>query len=104
MANANNHQLSHHVSQSWPRMSLTDRAAQFGPFAALTGYDAAIQETGWLTERRIELAEDSRTELDRRQQLLTEHRFGHPKASLTYFVLDERKPGVCVCYCHRKGE
>jgi len=93
MANANNHQLLHHVSQSWPRMSTTDRAAQFSPFAALTGFDVAIQETGRLTEQRIELAEDSRAELDRKQQLLTEHLSEHPEVSVTYFVPDERKSG-----------
>ena len=47
--------LPHHVSATRPRMSMSDRAAQFSPFAALTGYDAAIKETGRLTDRRIEL-------------------------------------------------
>ena len=56
MANTNNHQcddiinLPHHVSQTRPRMSMTDRAAQFSPFAALAGFDAAIREMGRLTE------------------------------------------------------
>ena len=66
MNNANNHQyddiidLPHHVSATRPRMSMIDRAAQFSPFAALTGYDAAIKETGRLTDERIELSEESR--------------------------------------------
>ncbi len=99
MTNTNNHQyddiisLPHHVSQTRPQMSMTDRAAQFSPFAALTGYDAAIQETGRLTEQRIELTEDSRAELDRRHQLLAEHLSEHPEVSVTYFVPDERKSG-----------
>ncbi|MDO5546115.1 MAG: hypothetical protein Q4F81_09910 [Eubacteriales bacterium] len=99
MANTNNHPyddiigLSHHVSQTRPRMSMSDRAAQFSPFAALTGFDAAIQETGRLTEQRIELTEDSRGELDRRQWLLAEHLSEHPEVSVTYFVPDERKSG-----------
>lgn len=99
MANTNNHQyddiisLPHHVSQTRPRMSMTDRAAQFSPFAALTGYDAAIQETGRLTEQRIELTEDSRAELDRKQQLLAERLSEHPEVSVTYFVPDQRKHG-----------
>ena len=99
MTNTNNHQyddiisLPHHVSQTRPQMSMTDRAAQFSPFAALTGYDAAIQETGRLTEQRIELTEDSRAELDRRHQLLAEHLSEHPEVSVTYFVSDERKSG-----------
>ena len=64
MANTNNHQyddiinLPHHVSQTRPRMSMTDRAAQFSPFAALAGFDAAIREMGRLTEQRIELTAD----------------------------------------------
>ena len=51
--------LPHHVSTKRPQMSMLDRAAQFAPFAALTGYDAAIKETGRLTDDRIELDEES---------------------------------------------
>lgn len=99
MNNANNHQyddiidLPHHVSSTRPRMSMIDRAAQFSPFAALTGYDAAIRETGRLTDRRIELSEDSRAALDRKQQLLVECLADHPEVSVTYFIPDERKSG-----------
>ena len=85
--------LPHHVSATRPRMSMIDRAAQFSPFAALTGYDAAIKETGRLTERRIELTEDSRAALDRKQQLLVDNLADHPEVSVTYFVPDERKAG-----------
>ena len=58
--------LPHHVSASHPRMSLLARAAQFSPFAALTGYDAAILEAARLTELRIELDESRKAALDRR--------------------------------------
>lgn len=85
--------LPHHVSATRPRMSMIDRAAQFSPFAALTGYDAAIKETGRLTDRRIELTEDSRVALDRKQQLLMDNLADRPKVSVTYFVPDERKSG-----------
>ena len=74
-------------------MPIIDRAAQFSPFAALTGYDAAIRETGRLTDRRIELSEDSRAALDRKQQLLVECLADHPEVSVTYFIPDERKSG-----------
>ena len=47
--------LPHHVSKTRPQMPMSDRAAQFAPFAALTGYDSAIKETGRLTDERIEL-------------------------------------------------
>ena len=99
MNNANNHQyddiidLPHHVSATRPRMSMIDRAAQFSPFAALTGYDAAIKETGRLTDERIELSEESRAVLDRKQQLLLDNLADHPKVTVTYFVPDERKAG-----------
>lgn len=95
----NNHEyddiidLPHHVSATRPRMSMIDRAAQFSPFAALTGYDAAIKETGRLTDERIELSEESRATLDRKQQLLMDNLADRPEVSLTYFVPDERKSG-----------
>ena len=49
--------LPHHVSKTRPQMSMVDRAAQFSPFAALTGYDAAIKETGRLTDEKVNLSE-----------------------------------------------
>ena len=85
--------LTHHISTTRPRMSMLDRAAQFSPFAALTGYDAAIKETGRLTGQRIELTEECRTVLDRKQQVLLENLAEHPEVSVTYFVPDERKSG-----------
>lgn len=72
---------------------MLDRAAQFSPFAALTGYDAAIKETGRLTGQRIELTEECRAVLDRKQQVLLENLTEHPEVSVTYFVPDERKSG-----------
>lgn len=95
----NNHEyadiidLPHHVSTTRPRMSMIDRAAQFSPFAALTGYDAAIKETGRLTDERIELTEDSRAALDTKQQLLVDNLASYPEVSVTYFVPDEWKAG-----------
>ena len=62
--------LSHHVSKTRPQMPMSDRAAQFAPFAALTGYDSAIKETGRLTDERIELDEGALTALNMRYQLL----------------------------------
>ena len=85
--------LPHHVSATRPQMSMINRAAQFSPFAALTGYDAAIRETGRLTDSRIELSEDSRADLDRKQQLLSDRLAEHPEVSVTYFVPDGKKAG-----------
>lgn len=74
-------------------MSLYDRAAQFSPFAALTGHHAAIAETGRLTDRRVELDEYEMARVDAELQRLQELLPGRPTASITYFVPDERKDG-----------
>ena len=72
-------------------MPMSDRAAQFSPFAALTGYSDAIDETARLTDRRIELSEEESAELDYRQQYLST--LDSPTVTVTYFVSDERKTG-----------
>ena len=72
-------------------MPMSDRAAQFSPFAALTGYGDAIDETARLTDARIELSEEERAELDYKQQYLAT--LDSPTVTVTYFVPDERKTG-----------
>ena len=84
--------LPHHSSPTRPRMSMHDRAAQFAPFAALTGHDAAVAEAGRQTEKRIELAQDSRDAINRMLQQLKEMPT-QPQIALTYFRADERKEG-----------
>ena len=85
--------LPHHVSKTRPQMPMSDRAAQFAPFAALTGYDAAIKETGRLTDERIELDVEALSALDMKYQLLMEALDEAPEVTLTYFQPDERKAG-----------
>ncbi len=85
--------LPHHVSKTRPQMPLSDRAAQFAPFAALTGYDSVIKETGRLTGERIELDEEALTDLNMRYQLLVDALDEEPKVEITYFKPDERKSG-----------
>ena len=85
--------LPHHVSKTRPQMSMVDRAAQFSPFAALTGYDAAIKETGRLTDEKVNLSEEEKEALDRKQQFLMERLGGHPALTVTYFVPDAKKSG-----------
>ena len=85
--------LPHHVSTTRPQMPMSDRAAQFAPFAALTGYDSAIKETGRLTDERIELDEEALTALNRKYQLLIEALDDAPEVTITYFQPDERKAG-----------
>lgn len=86
-------ELPHHVSKTRPQMPLSDRAAQFAPFAALTGYDSAIKETGRLTNERIELDEEALTALDRKYQLLMDTLDDAPEVTIIYFQPDERKAG-----------
>ena len=85
--------LSHHVSKTRPQMPMSDRAAQFAPFAALTGYDAAIKETRRLTDERIELDVEALSALDMKYQLLMEALDEAPEVTITYFRPDERKAG-----------
>lgn len=85
--------LPHHVSEVHPPISRADRAAQFSPFAALTGYDAAVQETARVTQRRVELEEEAKAELNARLNQILAHLSEQPLVSFTYFVPDERKSG-----------
>ena len=86
-------ELPHHVSKTRPQMPLSDRATQFAPFAALTGYDSAIKETGRLTDERIELDEEALAALDRKYQLLMDALDDTPEVTIIYFQPDERKAG-----------
>ena len=85
--------LPHHVSPTRPRMSRADRAAQFSPFAALSGYGDAVQETARLTNRRIELDESAKAALDEKLRLLAEVIEDRPEAAITYFLPDRKKAG-----------
>lgn len=87
--------LPHHVSDWHPRMSMIDRAAQFSPFAALTGYDAAINETARLTDEMIELTEEEKAILDAKLRAAAET---DATIRITYFLQDDRKDGgAFVC-------
>lgn len=91
--------LPHHVSAAHPHMPMTDRAAQFMPFRALTGYEDAVRETARYTDERIELTEDEKALLDMRLQKLADEIRSQPKVTLTYFRPDKKKAGgayVCV--------
>ena len=85
--------LPHHVSPTRPQMSMMDRAAQFSPFAALTGYDAAIKETGRLTDEKIELGEEELSILNMKFQRLVDSLDEEPEVNITYFKPDDRKAG-----------
>jgi len=83
----------HYVSKTRPQMPEIERAAQFSPFAALTGYDAAISETGRLTDEKIELGEETKAVLDMKQQYLLDMISDQPEITVTYFIPDTKKSG-----------
>ena len=85
--------LPRHVSKRHPQMSLYNRAAQFAPFAALTGYGEAIAEIARQTNPKIEMMEDDRQLMDRKLLLLTNHLEEEPTITITYFQPDRRKSG-----------
>ena len=85
--------LPHHVSKKHPQMSLHDRAAQFSPFAALTGHKAAINETARLTDEKQILSEDVIAKLNEQLNLIKENIGTNPIVTITYFVPDDRKSG-----------
>lgn len=85
--------LPHHVSDKHPHMPIADRAAQFMPFRALTGYGVAIEEAARLTEDWIDQSEDVKIDLDRKLRIVAEHLADQPEITIAYFQPDERKAG-----------
>ena len=85
--------LPHHVSAERPHMPMIDRAAQFKPFAALTGYDAAIVETARLTDAKRELTEEQKEAIGIQLRALRDRLKTDPQVSVTWFVPDSRKAG-----------
>jgi hypothetical protein len=81
------------VSQKHPPMSRADRAAQFSPFAALTGYEAAVKETARLTQGKIELSDEEKESIDHVLQALSAHLPEQPSVIVTYFLPDQKKDG-----------
>ena len=84
--------MPHHVSERHPQMSMYNRAAQFAPFAALTGHDAAITEAARLTDAELELSESDAEVLNRKLAYL-QSLDEKPTISVTYFVPDDKKEG-----------
>ena len=85
--------LPHYEPKKHPRMNRTMRAAQFAPFAALTGYGDAVKETARYTEKRIELNEEEKEVLNDKLQILQNEIESNPQVTITYFVPDIRKEG-----------
>ena len=85
--------LPHHQSKYHPHMPISDRAAQFMPFAALTGYDDAVKEVGRITECKHQLDEDAKEEINRQLTYLLTHILERPNIKITFFTKDNLKEG-----------
>ncbi len=85
--------LPHHVSAKRPHMPVIERAAQFAPFAALTGYDAAINEKRRVTYKKIEIDEENLKKLNIKLKLLIKRLADKPEVTFTYFKPDSKKTG-----------
>lgn len=84
--------LPHHISEKRQQMDRLNRAAQFAPFAALTGHDAAILETARLTDKKIELDEGEKSVLNEKLKILLSSD-NLPEVTVTYFESDSKKSG-----------
>lgn len=87
--------LPHHKAANRPHMSMHDRAAQFSPFAALTGFDGVIAETGRMTDQKVELSESQMILLNQKLTLIDDaiQDGSHPLVTAVYFVPDAKKDG-----------
>lgn len=85
--------LPHHVSKKRQKMPISDRAAQFAPFAALTGYEENIKEATRLTDARIEIDEEKKLILNDKLQIILNNIKNEPTITFTYFIYDNKKSG-----------
>lgn len=85
--------LPHHVSKVHPRMTMSERAAQFSPFAALTGHHEAVKETARIVDQKLDLDESQKLIINRKLNSIKEHIKEYPEISITYFKQDNKKIG-----------
>ena len=85
--------LPHPTSKKHPRMTRTARAAQFAPFAALTGYNETVKETARLTDEQLELDDTEKAQLNEKLQLLRQHLPRQLPITITFFIPDTKKAG-----------
>ena len=85
--------LEHPEPKNYPRMSIDKRAGIFAPFAALTGYEDDVKETGRETQEEIEINDDIKERLDQKLSLIINNIYNQPKVLITYFVKDNKKSG-----------
>ena len=85
--------LPHHVSKKHPQLSKASYAAQFSPFAALSGYDGIVLEAARITDERVELGDKENDILNAKLQVIGDHIKEHPEIKVTYFEKDKKKSG-----------
>ena len=85
--------LPHHVSKTHPQMPMMNRAAQFAPFSAVAGHEAAIREAGRITDGWMDIADSGNEELNRKMELLLSKLSEHPMVTIEYFLPDQHKSG-----------
>ena len=85
--------LPHHVSKTHPQMPMMNRAAQFAPFSAVAGHDAAIREAGRFTDGWTDIADSGYEELNQKMELLVSRLSEHPMVTIEYFLPDQHKSG-----------
>lgn len=85
--------LPHHVSKTHPRMKIGERAAQFSPFAALTGHNEAVKETARLVDQKLDLDENQTTIINNQLNYIKEHIKESPEVTIVYFQQDSKKTG-----------
>lgn len=86
-------ELPHPTSKKHPRMAIRDRAAQFAPFAALVGYDDAVEETARITDDMIEQSDEMKEMLNKKLSSLEKRLSEKPSVAVTYFIPDDKKSG-----------
>lgn len=91
--------LPHHVSKKHPQMSLHDRAAQFAPFAALTGYDEEVKEVSRITDQFHPLESKKKEEINQKLCILQEIQYEHPLISICYLYLIKGKQAEAIPRC-----
>ena len=85
--------LPHHVSKKHTQLSRANYAAQFSPFAALSGYDGIVAEVARFTDERVELGDKENDILNAKLQVIGDHIKEYPEIKVTYFVKDKKKSG-----------
>ena len=85
--------LPHHVSKTHPQMPMMNRAAQFAPFSAVVGHEAAIREAGRITDGWMDIADSGNEELNRKMESLLSRLSEHPMVTIEYFLPDQHKSG-----------